>query len=108
MESNPFVVVLTAVAILNGIFSTFFWFTAQAMILVVAPGLLITGTTLVSFFASLIAATATILLSGAVAAVFERVTGRTKTDAVSYSVWVITAVILSFPAFGRAISLLLG
>lgn len=108
MDSNPYVVIITAVAILNGIFSQFFWFTAQAMILVVAPGLLITGTTLVSFFASLIAATATILLSGAVAALFERFTRRRKTDAASYSVWVVTAVILSFPAFGRAVALLLG
>jgi hypothetical protein len=108
MDSNPFVFVITAVAILNGIFSPFFMFTAQAMILVVAPGLLITGTTLVGFFASLLAATATIILSGAVAAVFERLTGRKQTDAVSYSVWVVTAVILSFPAFGRALSMLLG
>jgi len=108
MDSNPFVFVITAVAILNGMFSPFFQFTAQAMILVVAPGLLITGTTLVGFFASLIAATATILFSGAVAALFERFTGRRQTDAVSYSVWVVTAVVLSFPAFGRAAALLLG
>lgn len=107
MDSNPFVFVITAVAILNGIFSPFFQFTAQAMILVVAPGLLITGTTLVGFFASLIAATATILISGAVAAIFERLTGRRQTDAVSYSIWVITAVVISFPAFGRAVSMLL-
>lgn len=108
MDSNPYVVVITAVAILNGIFSQLFWFTAQAMILVVAPGLLITGTTLVSFFASLIAATATILIAGVPAALFERLTGRSESDHASYSIWLVTAVILSFPAFGRAIALLLG
>jgi hypothetical protein len=108
MDSNPFLIVITGVAIVNGIFSPIFLPQAVAMVLALAPGLLIGSAAFLFFFASLLAATATIILSGAVAAVFERLTGRKQTDAVSYSVWVVTAVILSFPAFGRALSMLLG
>lgn len=108
MDSNPFLVVIIGVAILNGIFSPIFVPQAFAMILTVAPGLLIASPSLLIFFASLIAATATIIFAGVPAALFERFTGRAETDAVSYSVWVVTAVVLSFPAFGRAVALLLG
>jgi hypothetical protein len=107
MASNPFVIGIMALAILNGIFSPFAVFTGRLIILTLAPALLIAGPTLVAFFASLVAATATIILAGVPAALFERVTGRRGKDAASYAIWLITSAVLSFPALVTAASLAL-
>jgi hypothetical protein len=104
--SNPAIVVILAAAILNGIFSPFFFVTARVIITALAPALLITGPRLVTFFASLLAATATIILAGVPAALFERATGRRETDGISYAIWAVTTVAISFPAFLNAAALL--
>ena len=108
MSSNPFLFGILAVAILNGLFSPFFFITARVIITALAPALFITSPRLLTFLASLLAATATIILAGVPAAIFERITGRAATDAVSYAIWLITAIVLAFPAIARAVGLLLG
>jgi hypothetical protein len=105
--SSPFIFFIMAVAILNGLLSPFLVVTSQVMITAIMPILLLAGPKVVVFLASLLAATFTIMLSGVVAALFERATGRGETDAASYSLWLVTAVVLSFPAIARAIGLLL-
>ena len=107
MNSNPFVIGIMAVAIVNGIFSPFFVVTSQVMISAIMPFLLLAGASLVAFFGSLVAATATIILAGIPAALFELLTGRKETDAASYSVWLVTAIVISFPGILRAVSLVL-
>ena len=105
MASNPYLVGIMAAGILNGIFSPFFFVTARVIITALAPALLITGPRLVTFLSSLLAATATILFAGVPAALFERLTGRTETDAASWAIWLVTACALAFPALLRAVSL---
>jgi len=105
MSSNPFVFAIMAVAILNGIFSPFFVVTSQVMITAIIPFLLLAGASLIAFFGSLIAATATIIIAGVPAALFERLTGREETDSAVYSIWLVTAIVISFPAILRAVSL---
>jgi hypothetical protein len=107
MPSNPYLVLIMAAGILNGIFSPFFFVTSRVIITALAPALLITGPRLVTFFASLLAATATIILTGVPAALFERATGRTETDAASWAIWLVTAAVLTFPALLRAVGLML-
>jgi len=102
MSANPFIVALLAVAMLNGIFSPFFVITSQVMITSVMPFILLAGPAVTAFLASLVAATATIMLAGIPAALFERVTGRASTDAASWTVWVVTAALVSLPALARA------
>jgi hypothetical protein len=103
--ANPFIVAIVAVAIVNGMFSPLFLPQSVGMILVVAPALLITSPSLVFLFASLLAATATIMLSGVPAALFERATGRKDTDAASYAIWLATALLVSFPGLLQAFAL---
>jgi hypothetical protein len=107
MSGNPFIFAIVALAIVNGIFSQFMLFTARIIITTLAPALLITGATVVVFLASLLAATATIILAGVPAAIFERATGRRETDAASYAIWLVTVVVISFPALLRAARLIL-
>jgi len=107
MTATPFLAPILILAILNGIFSPFLVFTARIVVLHLAPGLLLLGPVLVAFFASLIAATAALILSGAPAALFERATGRQRTDAVSGAIWLATAAVLSFPALRQAAAVFL-
>ena len=107
MQSNPFLVAIMAIAILNGIFSPMFVVTSQVMLTAIVPMLLLGGPSLVAFLGSLVAATITIILAGIPAALFERVTSRGETDAASYAIWLVTAVVISFPAIARAVALTL-
>ena len=91
-----------AVGMLNGIFSPFFVITAQVMITAIMPLLILAGPRITAFLASLIAATATIMLAGVPAALFERITGRRETDTASYAIWLTAAVVISLPALLRA------
>ena len=104
MPSNPFLLAIVALAILNGIFSPLFVFTARIIIVSLAPALLFVGPILVSFLASLVAATATLILAGVPAALFERATGRLQTDAASYAIWLVTAIVITAPALFQAVS----
>ena len=105
MAGNPFVAAIMAIAIVNGIFSAFFVVTSQVMITAIMPPLLLAGPVVIAFLASLIAATATIILAGVPAAIFERATRRTMTDAASYSIWLVTTIALSFPALVRVVAI---
>ena len=102
MPSNPFIVALMAVGMLNGIFSPFFVITSQVMITAIMPLLILAGPRVTAFLASLIAATATIMLAGLPAALFERITGRRETDTASYAIWLTAAVVISLPGLLRA------
>ena len=106
MTSNPLLVGIVALAIVNGIFSPFFVFTSRIVVLNLAPGLLFVGPVLVAFIASLVAATATLILAGIPAALFERATGRAGTDTASYAVWLAAAALISLPALVQAASLM--
>jgi hypothetical protein len=107
MGSNPFVIGIMAVAIINGIFSPFFVVTSQVMISAIMPFLLLAGASLLAFFGSLMAATVTIIIAGIPAALFERATGRKETDAAAYSIWLVTTIVISFPGILRAVALAL-
>ena len=104
MPSNPFIVAIMAVGMLNGIFSPFFVITSQVMISAIMPLLILAGPAVTAFLASLIAATATIMLAGVPAALFERMTRRRETDTAAYAVWLAAAVLISLPALLRAAS----
>lgn len=104
MPSNAFLVGIVGLAIVNGIFSPFMVFTARLMVLTLAPGLLLGGATLVFFVSSLIAATATLLLAGVPAALFEQATGRRTTDTASYAIWLAASALLALPALLNALA----
>jgi len=58
----------------------------------------ITSPLIIFYFTSLLLSTLTVMLAGVPAAVFERVTGRKETDAVSLGIWLACAVLLNIPA----------
>lgn len=105
VQGTPYLPAILALAILNGIFSPFLVFTARLILLHLAPALLLLGPLTIAFFASLLASTAVLVLAGVPAALFERMTGRARTDAVSASIWLATLGVISFPALRQMGSL---
>jgi hypothetical protein len=106
MGSNPFLFGILALAILNGMFSLFLVITTTRIVIpAFAPALLLTSPGFVIFFGYLLGATATVIVSGIPAALFERATGRKETDTVSWAIWLVTAMVISFPAILRAVAL---
>lgn len=53
---------------------------------------------IVFYFTSLALSTLTVMLAGVPAAIFERITGREKSDAISLGIWFAAALLLSIPA----------
>jgi hypothetical protein len=97
MDRDFIIFLLVGVSILNGIFSP-----AAFLIWTYSPAWFpsfVPFTLEASFYlASLLCATLTLMASGVAAALFERLTRRTATDAASLWVWVAAAALLTLPA----------
>ncbi|MGE4221161.1 MAG: hypothetical protein AB7G39_17080 [Alphaproteobacteria bacterium] len=84
------------VCIVNGMTSPFvdlLFFRAADWLPIAALGNL----AIVFYLCSLATATLTLLAAGVPAALFERVTGRTESDAASFTIWAIGALVLTLP-----------
>jgi hypothetical protein len=100
-DRSPYWLAIGGFCIVNGIFSP-----AVAavfpLVLAFSPAFFF-GMAGVFFLTSLIVSTGTLILSGIPAALFERATGRTQSDATSMIIWAVGAAALSFKGFERAI-----
>ncbi len=101
MDRNHLFVAVVLVCMLNGLFS-------PALLAVVAAWPVWFPTMLLSpsqgallYVASLILSTATLVLSGIPAAIYERVRGSEESDGASIMVWLVGALVLSAPALFR-------
>ncbi|MEZ5667045.1 MAG: hypothetical protein R3F55_06370 [Alphaproteobacteria bacterium] len=102
MDKDFVIFLLVGVCIVNGIFSPavfYVWGYALAWY----PGFLPFTPELSFYLTSLITATLTLMLSGVVAALFERLTRRATTDKTSLWVWFAAAAALSIPALDNAV-----
>ncbi|MCW2306447.1 hypothetical protein [Rhodobium gokarnense] len=104
MSRQSFLIAILAFAILNGIFSPF-RLVAHVIVLAMAPGFFVASPAIVLLVSSLLTATVTIMLGGVPAAVFERVTGRAESDAVSLWLWLAGVALLSLPAIQTVIAI---
>lgn len=105
MDRNHLLVGLVAVCIVNGIFSPF-----VPLVLSLWPlwyPTLAPATPLVLFYlSSLIVSTATLVIAGVPAALYERLAGMRESDTISMLIWIGCAVLLSIPGFVQADRLL--
>lgn len=63
----------------------------------------ITSPLITLYFSSLVLAVGSTLLAGVPAALYERATGRTQSDARSMTIWLGCAFLIALPALGRMI-----
>jgi len=101
MERNFYFIGIAFFGMVNGLFNQVALLFALIHMQVLAPALLFGSTSLTLMFSSLMVSTATIILAGIPAAIYERVIG-TKDDSTVTSLWIWLAgtAILTLPAMG--------
>ena len=102
MDRNLYFVAIGFFGIINGLFNQAAVPFAYLFLKVLSPALLFGSDGLALMFASLMVSTATIILGGIPAALYERFTGATE-DSTETSMWIWLACtgLLTLPAFGN-------
>ncbi len=101
MDRNFYFIGIAFFGMVNGLFNqTWLLFTIIHM-QILAPALLFGSGPLTLLFASLMVSTATIILGGIPAAIYERVQGQQESDTVSLWIWLAGCGILTVPAIGN-------
>ena len=104
MNRNTYYIGIAFFGMVNGIFNQTALLFALIHVQVLAPALLFGSTALTLMFSSLMVSTATIILAGIPAAIYERAIGA-KDDSTLASLWIWLAgtALLTLPAIGNFI-----
>jgi hypothetical protein len=87
---------------INGLFNQLWLLFALIHVQILAPALLFGSAALTLLFSSLVVSTATIVVGGIPAAIYERIAGITDDSTeVSLWIWLAGTAILSLPAIGN-------
>ena len=105
MDRNFYYIGIAFFGMINGLFNQVFLIFALLHVQILSPALLFGSTSLTLMFASLMVSTATIILGGIPAAIYEHAVGA-KDDSTEVSLWIWLAGsgILTIPAIGNFLS----
>ena len=105
MDRNFYYIGIAFFGMINGLFNQIWLLFALIHVQILAPALLFGSVSLTLMFASLMVSTATIILGGIPAAIYERVIGA-KDDSTEVSLWIWLAgtALLTLPAIGNFFS----
>lgn len=104
MSRNFYFIGIAFFGMINGIFNQLALVFALLYVKPLAGPLLFDSLPLTLMFASLMVSTATVILGGIPAAIYERVTAKTDSDDVSLWIWLAGTAILTLPAIGNFLS----
>src|SRR5712691_7046538 len=106
MNRNIYYIGIAFFGMINGIFNQLALLFALIHMQILAPSLLFGSTSLTLMFSSLMVSTATIILAGIPAAIYERFIGA-KDDSTIGSLWIWLAgtAILTIPAIGNFLNI---
>lgn len=106
MNRNFYYVAIAFFGMINGLFNQLALLFALIHVQILAPALLFGSVPLTLMFASLMVSTATIILGGIPAALYERYAGATE-DSTELSLWIWLAgtALLTLPAIGNFLSI---
>ena len=106
MDRNFYYIGIAFFGMVNGLFNQFWLLFALIHMQILAPFLLFGSVSLTLMFASLMVSTATIILGGIPAALYERFVGA-KDDSTEVSLWIWLAGtgLLTLPAMGNFLKL---
>lgn len=104
MDRNLYYIGIAFFGMVNGIFNQTALLFALIHLQILAPALLFNSTALTLMFSSLMVSTATVILAGIPAALYERFVGA-KDDSTFASLWIWLAgtALLTLPAMGNFI-----
>ncbi len=102
MNRSPYYVGIAFFGMVNGLFNQIALLFALIHVQILAPALLFGSVPLTLLFSSLMVSTATIILGGIPAAIYEHIVGA-KEDSTEVSLWIWLAgtAILTIPALGN-------
>jgi hypothetical protein len=102
MNRNIYYTGIAFFGMINGIFNQLALLFALIHVQVLAPALLFGSAPLTLMFSSLMVSTATIILAGIPAAIYERLTGATDdSNVTSLWIWLAGTALLTLPAIGN-------
>ena len=101
MERHWYYIGIAFFGMINGLFNQIALWFALIPMQVLAPALLFGSVPLTLMFASLMVSTATVILGGLPAAIYERVTGAAESNDVSLWIWLAGTALLALPAAGN-------
>jgi hypothetical protein len=101
MNRNLYYVAIAFFGMINGLFNQTWLLFALVHMQILAPALLFGSVPLTLMFASLMVSTATIILGGIPAAIYERAKGEKDSTEVSLWLWLAGCAILTIPAIGN-------
>jgi hypothetical protein len=102
MDRNYYYVAIAFFGMINGLFNQTWLLFALIHVQILAPALLFGSVPLTLMFSSLMVSTATIIVAGIPAAIYEHVV-RSKDDSTEASLWIWLAgtALLALPAIGN-------
>lgn len=101
MSRNFYFIGIAFFGMINGIFNQLALVFALLYVQPMAGPLLFGSVPLTLMFASLMVSTATVILGGIPAAIYERLTGASDSNDVSLWIWLAGTAILALPAIGN-------
>lgn len=102
MDRQFYYIAIAFFGMINGLFNQLALLFAILHVQILAPALLFGSTGLTLMFSSLMVATATIILGGIPAAIYERMTDTgEESSEVSLWIWLAGTAILTLPAIGN-------
>jgi len=101
MSRNFYYIGIAFFGMINGIFNQLWLIFALVYVQTFAAPLLFGSLSLTLMFASLMVSTATVILGGIPAAIYERVTGASDSNDASLWIWLAGTALLTLPAAGN-------
>ena len=106
MNRNHYFIGIAFFGMINGLFNQLWLLFALIHVQILAPALLFGSVSLTLLFSSLMVSTATIIVGGIPAAIYERFKGVTEdSDAVSLWIWLAGTALLTLPAIGNFLAI---
>ena len=102
MERHWYYIGIAFFATVNGLFNQLWLLFALIHVQILAPALLFGSVALTLLFSSLMVSTATVIVAGIPAAIYERVIGvKEDSTVVSLWIWLAGTALLAIPALGN-------
>jgi hypothetical protein len=106
MERNYYFIGIAFFGMINGLFNQLWLLFALIHVQILAPALLFGSVSLTLLFSSLMVSTATIILGGIPAAIYERFKGLEEdSDTISLWIWLAGTALLTLPAIGNFLAI---
>ena len=106
MERQMYFIGIAFFGMINGLFNQLWLLFALIHVQLLAPTLLFGSVPLTLMFSSLMVSTATVVLGGIPAAIYERLAGmKDDSDVVSLWIWLAGTALLALPAIGNFLSI---